>query len=61
MVRDFDLDPEHSADARQVAERLQAIEAEAQRADSEDVAAARVTRAYKELGPLSGFVQLPRR
>ena len=56
MVRDFDLDPERSADARRLADRLQTIETEALRIENEDDAAAHVTLAYKKLGPLSGFV-----
>lgn len=56
MVRAFDLDPDHSADARRLADQLQTIEAEARRLESEDDAAEYVTLAYKKLGPLSGFV-----
>jgi tetratricopeptide (TPR) repeat protein len=56
LVRDFRLDPGHHADARRLADRLLAIEQEANRQATADDAAKYLTESYRGLDDVAGFV-----
>jgi tetratricopeptide (TPR) repeat protein len=58
LVRDFRLDPSQHADARQLADRLLAIEQEANREPTPAAAAKHLTDRYRDLNDVAGFVDL---